>query len=83
MTEAFRSLIQESGPRGLMQGFQASALRDAPHAGMYVLFYELIKEKTSKFRLCHVLLLLTVGLAILLGPRMPGMQAAIYTWSGE
>jgi len=66
MGEAIKSIMKESGPRGLVQGFNASALRDAPFAGIYVLFYELIKEKTSIF----------------LGPHAPITQAAIYTWSG-
>ncbi|KAG9038565.1 hypothetical protein FRB95_000786 [Tulasnella sp. JGI-2019a] len=66
MLEAFTSILRESGPRGLVQGFNASALRDAPFAGLYVLFYEAIKDKTS----------------LLLGPNVPITQAAIYTWSG-
>lgn len=85
MSEAFGSIIKESGPRGLLQGFQASALRDAPFAGIYVLFYELIKEQSSTcFRQpdgkrpnCPR----TLGL--LLGPRLPWAHSFIYTWSGE
>ncbi|KAG8851972.1 hypothetical protein FRB96_008987 [Tulasnella sp. 330] len=66
MWEAFTSILRESGPRGLVQGFNASALRDAPFAGLYVLFYEAVKDKTS----------------VLLGPNTAITQAAIYTWSG-
>lgn len=46
MWEAFTAILRESGPRGLVQGYNASALRDAPFAGLYVLFYEAIKDKT-------------------------------------
>lgn len=33
-----------SGVRGLFQGFTATAVRDAPYAGLYVVFYEKGKE---------------------------------------
>lgn len=48
MWQASKSIYKESGPKGLVQGFNASALRDAPFAGLYVLFYEAIKDKTCK-----------------------------------
>ncbi|KAG8948547.1 hypothetical protein FRC00_008555 [Tulasnella sp. 408] len=47
MRDAFTSIWREAGTKGLLQGFQASVLRDAPYAGLYVLFYEAIKEQTG------------------------------------
>ena len=43
---AFVSLVQQ-GPSELLRGFLASSLRDAPHAGLFVVFYEAIKRETS------------------------------------
>ncbi|CDZ98674.1 mitochondrial carrier [Phaffia rhodozyma] len=40
MLQAFRSIYAESGIPGLFRGFTATAIRDAPYAGLYVLFYE-------------------------------------------
>ncbi|KAI9093103.1 mitochondrial carrier domain-containing protein [Phlyctochytrium arcticum] len=40
-----RSIIQKEGVRGLFAGFGATAMRDAPHAGLYVLFYEFSKGR--------------------------------------
>lgn len=51
---AYRSLagslrsIVRMGPKELMRGFVASSLRDAPYAGLFVLFYELVKQESSK-----------------------------------
>jgi solute carrier family 25 protein 38 len=36
---ALQSMVHE-GPRTLLQGFIATALRDVPYAGMYLMFYE-------------------------------------------
>jgi len=47
MVEAVRSIIRNSGPSGLMQGFSASALRDAPYAGLFVMSYEFTKDTAS------------------------------------
>lgn len=35
------------GPSELLRGFSASALRDAPYAGLFVLFYEGIKNQAG------------------------------------
>lgn len=35
------------GPSKLFVGFLPSALRDAPYAGLFVVFYEGIKHETS------------------------------------
>lgn len=48
MGEALRSIIHTSGPSGLLQGFSASALRDAPYAGLFVMSYEFIKEQSCE-----------------------------------
>lgn len=40
-------IMARSGPSELLKGFYASALRDAPYAGLFILFYERIKRDTS------------------------------------
>ena len=40
MLQASRSILAETGVKGLFQGFTATAIRDAPYAGLYVLAYE-------------------------------------------
>ncbi|TIA89451.1 hypothetical protein E3P99_02078 [Wallemia hederae] len=44
---ALTDIVKQSGPRGLLSGFSASALRDAPYAGLYVVLYERLKEYGS------------------------------------
>lgn len=39
-----RSVVKENGIRGLFAGFGTTALRDAPFAGIYVYFYENLKQ---------------------------------------
>ncbi|KAH7912469.1 mitochondrial carrier domain-containing protein [Hygrophoropsis aurantiaca] len=39
--------ITRMGPHELLRGFLASSLRDAPYAGLFVVFYESIKRETS------------------------------------
>ncbi|KAL3480601.1 mitochondrial carrier domain-containing protein [Aspergillus californicus] len=41
---AGRDIIRTEGMRGLFSGFGATAARDAPYAGVYVLFYEQLKR---------------------------------------
>ncbi|KAF9912982.1 hypothetical protein BX616_010196, partial [Lobosporangium transversale] len=45
MGSAFTSIFRKEGIRGLWAGFGATAMRDAPLAGLYVLFYEHSKSK--------------------------------------
>ena len=41
---AMQAVVQREGVRGLFAGFGATAARDAPYAGLYVLFYERSKS---------------------------------------
>jgi len=47
LPSALGSLVK-LGPSELLRGFSASALRDAPYAGLFVLFYEGIKGRVGK-----------------------------------
>jgi len=49
MREAFRSILVSQGVKGYLQGFTASALRDAPHAGIFVFSYEAVKERSARW----------------------------------
>lgn len=40
---AFSSIVRKEGFRGLFSGFGATAMRDAPFAGIYIMFYERAK----------------------------------------
>lgn len=42
---AGRDIVAREGPRGLFAGFGATAVRDAPYAGLYVVFYEAGKRR--------------------------------------
>ncbi|KZP19144.1 mitochondrial carrier, partial [Athelia psychrophila] len=42
--------IVRQGPNELLCGFFASSLRDAPYAGLFVIFYEGIKRETIAYR---------------------------------
>lgn len=44
LSGAMSHLWRTEGVRGLFQGFTATAVRDAPYAGIYVVFYEWCKE---------------------------------------
>jgi len=41
--------------RGFFSGFGATAMRDAPYAGLYVLFYEQLKRRLSALRTAGIL----------------------------
>jgi solute carrier family 25, member 38 len=45
---AARHIYTTEGARGFFAGYGATAARDAPHAGLYVLFYEQFKKRLSK-----------------------------------
>jgi solute carrier family 25 protein 38 len=44
---AARDIVRTEGPKGLFTGFGATAVRDAPYAGLYVVFYEHFKRNLS------------------------------------
>ncbi|KAL1964658.1 hypothetical protein VTN77DRAFT_6684 [Rasamsonia byssochlamydoides] len=44
---AGRDIVRTEGVRGLFTGFGATAVRDAPYAGLYVVFYEQFKRNLS------------------------------------
>lgn len=44
---ASKDIFHTEGLRGFFAGFGATAVRDAPYAGLYVLFYEQSKRKLS------------------------------------
>ncbi|KAL8304349.1 hypothetical protein RB597_004433 [Gaeumannomyces tritici] len=44
---AGRDILRSEGPRGFFAGFGATAIRDAPYAGLYVLLYEQAKRRLS------------------------------------
>ncbi|TLD14981.1 hypothetical protein PspLS_10874 [Pyricularia sp. CBS 133598] len=45
ITGAAADILRTEGPRGFFAGFGATALRDAPYAGLYVLLYEQFKRR--------------------------------------
>lgn len=45
---AGRDIFKTEGLKGFFSGFGATAIRDAPYAGLYVLFYEQSKKRLSK-----------------------------------
>jgi solute carrier family 25 protein 38 len=44
---AGRDIVRTEGMRGLFAGFGATAARDAPYAGLYVLLYEQLKRRLA------------------------------------
>ena len=45
---AGKDIVRHEGVRGLFAGFGATAIRDGPYAGLYVVFYEQSKRTLSK-----------------------------------
>jgi solute carrier family 25, member 38 len=48
IASASRSIFAQEGLKGFFSGFGATAVRDAPYAGLYVLFYEASKTRLNK-----------------------------------
>ena len=48
LLSASRDIYARNGLRGFFTGFGATAVRDAPYAGLYVVFYENSKSKLSR-----------------------------------
>lgn len=44
---ASKDILRTEGLKGFFSGFGATAIRDAPYAGLYVLFYEQLKKRLS------------------------------------
>ena len=44
------AILKNEGIRGFFSGFGATAIRDAPYAGLYVLFYEQSKRRLSQIQ---------------------------------
>ena len=44
------AILKSEGIKGFFSGFGATAIRDAPYAGIYVLFYEQSKQRLSSLR---------------------------------
>lgn len=51
MLSALRNIVRQHGVKGLFQGFTATAARDAPYAGLYLVFYEKGKEIAGRSRI--------------------------------
>ena len=49
LAEAGSDILRKEGVRGFFSGFGATALRDAPYAGLYVLMYEQIKRRLNSW----------------------------------
>lgn len=48
--EAGKAILKAEGIKGFFTGFGATAIRDAPYAGLYVLFYEESKRRLSQLQ---------------------------------
>ncbi|KAL8719712.1 MAG: hypothetical protein Q9225_003312 [Loekoesia sp. 1 TL-2023] len=44
------AILKTEGIRGFFSGFGATAIRDAPYAGLYVVFYEQSKQRLSQLK---------------------------------
>ncbi|KAL9604541.1 MAG: hypothetical protein Q9219_000506 [cf. Caloplaca sp. 3 TL-2023] len=44
------AILKHEGVKGFFAGFGATAIRDAPHAGLYVVFYEQSKRRLGQLR---------------------------------
>ncbi|KAL8964114.1 MAG: hypothetical protein Q9183_004688 [Haloplaca sp. 2 TL-2023] len=47
---ASTAIFRQEGLKGFFSGFGATAIRDAPYAGLYVLFYEQSKKRLSQVK---------------------------------
>ncbi len=50
ISEAGKAILKSEGVKGFFTGFGATAIRDAPYAGLYVLFYEESKRRLSQLQ---------------------------------
>lgn len=54
LVSAGRDIFRVEGVRGFFSGWGATAVRDAPYAGLYVLFYEQAKKSLSRLQMRRV-----------------------------
>jgi len=54
LLSAARDIFRTEGVRGFFGGWGATAVRDAPYAGLYVLFYEQAKKSLSRLQMRKV-----------------------------
>ncbi|KAL8798143.1 MAG: hypothetical protein Q9200_007817 [Gallowayella weberi] len=50
LLSATSSILKQEGPKGFFAGFGATAIRDAPYAGLYVVFYEQSKRYLNSLK---------------------------------
>lgn len=50
ISEAVKAILKSEGIKGFFSGFGATAIRDTPYAGLYVLFYEQSKRRLSQLK---------------------------------
>ena len=48
LTSASADILRREGWRGFFAGYGATAIRDAPYAGIYVVFYERCKKELGR-----------------------------------
>lgn len=48
--EAGKAILKTEGIKGFFSGFGATVIRDAPYAGLYVVFYEQSKRRLSRLQ---------------------------------
>lgn len=61
-TGAFAIIVRQ-GPSELLRGFLASSLRDAPYAGLFVVFYEGIKREACTSQIQLIFLVTSISAA--------------------
>ncbi|SMR43396.1 unnamed protein product [Zymoseptoria tritici ST99CH_1E4] len=77
LASAARAILAQEGPRGFFAGFGATAVRDAPYAGLYVVIYERSKVFLSSSRFAGI-----VGEDVVGTGRSMGSSASINFVSG-
>lgn len=50
LLDAGSAILKHEGMKGFFAGFGATAIRDAPYAGLYVVFYEQSKRRLSQLK---------------------------------
>ncbi|KAL8929848.1 MAG: hypothetical protein Q9208_000992 [Pyrenodesmia sp. 3 TL-2023] len=50
LIDASSAILKQEGVKGFFSGFGATAIRDAPYAGLYIVFYEQSKRRLSQLK---------------------------------